>query len=113
MEAGCETLPVPGDGPRVDLTGLLDLLGARRMTNVLVEGGGELLGGLFDGGLVDRVMAFVAPVIIGSADAATPVGGQGAAAVSEALHLRDAETDTCGPDACIRGWVTDPLTWAP
>ena len=113
---GCEALPVPAEphAPgRVDLGALLDELGARRMTNVLVEGGGELLGGLFDAGLVDRVMIFVAPLIVGGAGATTPVAGKGVEAVEDGLRLRDCRSERVGPDVLIEGWAVDPLQWVP
>ena len=43
----------------------LDELGRRRMTNVLVEGGSQLLGSLFDAGEIDEVHVFIAPKLIG------------------------------------------------
>src|SRR5262249_22335999 len=57
--AGCEVLALPGRG-RVPLAPLLDELGRRRMTNVLVEGGGRTLGSFLDGGHVDAVEVFIA-----------------------------------------------------
>ncbi len=50
---------------------------AGEMTNVLVEGGAELLGALFDASLVDRVMAFVAPLVVGGAGRPEPRGRPG------------------------------------
>ena len=61
----------------VDLKALLELLGQRDVVSLFVEGGGTVLGSLFDLGLVDKVVAFVAPVIIGGRDASSPIGGIG------------------------------------
>ena len=97
----------------VNPAGLLRELGSRRMTNVLVEGGGEVFGSFFDAGLVDRVMVFVAPLIIGGADATTPVGGRGVPSVEEALRLKDPEVRKVGPDVLIEGWAKDTLEWVP
>jgi diaminohydroxyphosphoribosylaminopyrimidine deaminase/5-amino-6-(5-phosphoribosylamino)uracil reductase len=116
VELGCEALAVEphADEPsRVDLGALLDELGRRRMTNVLVEGGGELLGALFDAGLVDRVMAFVAPLILGGATATTPVAGHGVANVDEGLRLRQCRSEQVGPDLLLEGWADDPTRWVP
>jgi diaminohydroxyphosphoribosylaminopyrimidine deaminase/5-amino-6-(5-phosphoribosylamino)uracil reductase len=119
-ELGCEALPVEGDEPRrVDIGRLLSELGRRRMTNVLVEGGGEVLGSFFDAGFVDRVMVFVAPLVIGGAGAtppvaaATPVAGRGARSIGEAVRLQACETRALDGDVLIQGWAVDPLRWAP
>ena len=72
----------------VDLAEAMAHLGGRGATSVLVEGGPTLLGALFDAGLVDKVVAFVAPVVLGAAAAAPgPVGGAGISAIADALRL--------------------------
>ena len=93
-----------GDG-RVDLRALTAMLGGRDVTSVLVEGGGAVLGTLFDLRLVDKVVAFVAPVIIGGSDAITPVGGAGIADMQDALRLRDVEVRRFGEDVAVIGYV--------
>jgi diaminohydroxyphosphoribosylaminopyrimidine deaminase/5-amino-6-(5-phosphoribosylamino)uracil reductase len=115
-EAGCELLPVPGssgDASRVDVDALLAELGRRRMTNVLVEGGGGVLGSFFDAGAVDRLTAFVAPLIIGGADATAAVAGKGAEKMADALRLRTMRTRRAGTDLVIEGWLSDPELWMP
>jgi len=67
-QAGAELLELPSEEGLVDLERLLKTLGEREITSVLVEGGGILLGSLFDYGLVDKVVAFIAPIIIGFDD---------------------------------------------
>ncbi|MBI2855878.1 MAG: dihydrofolate reductase family protein, partial [Chloroflexi bacterium] len=74
-------------------------------TSVLVEGGETLLGSLFDLGLVDKVVAFVAPVILGGRDAPSPVGGEGVSAMAEAMRLKRTRVDVLGPDVVITGYV--------
>lgn len=82
---------------------LLAELGRRRLTNVLVEGGGKLLGRWFDSRLVDEVWAFVAPRIVGGAAAPGPVGGAGVGALADALQLANARVDRLGGDLLVRG----------
>jgi len=82
--------------------GLLDELGRRRLTNVLVEGGGKLLGRLADERLVDEVWAFVAPKIVGGAGS-SPVGGVGAGLMRDALALGGVTHESIGDDLLIRG----------
>ncbi|MGH9751753.1 MAG: bifunctional diaminohydroxyphosphoribosylaminopyrimidine deaminase/5-amino-6-(5-phosphoribosylamino)uracil reductase RibD [Blastocatellia bacterium] len=81
------TLPAAEDG-RVSLPALLDEIGRRGMLTLLVEGGSELLGAFFAEKLVDRVWAFIAPLIIGGRNAPGPVGGSGIEALARAIRLR-------------------------
>ena len=101
-----ETLRVPAGKGGVDLGALLRLLGERDVTSVLVEGGGATIGALFDLKLVDKVVAFVAPVIIGGDEAISPVGGIGIARMEEALRLRDVEVQRFGEDVAVIGYTS-------
>lgn len=103
-ERGVEVVPC-GDGPRVDLAALLDELGRRGVNALLVEGGHRLHGSLFDAGLVDRVVAFVAPVIVGGAQAPGPVGGRGVERMSEAVRLTGVRVRRLGDDLVVEGAV--------
>ncbi len=102
--AGAELLCQPGPGGRVDLDALLDVLGKRDVTSVLVEGGGTLMGTLFDMGLVDKVLAFVAPKIIGGVSAPGPVGGRGAAKMAQAIELKRLRWQSAGDDMLLTGY---------
>jgi diaminohydroxyphosphoribosylaminopyrimidine deaminase/5-amino-6-(5-phosphoribosylamino)uracil reductase len=82
----------------VSLAALLEELGRRRMTNLLVEGGSAVLGAFFDGGLADEFHVFVAPKLAGGGDAPSPVGGGGLSNIAHAATLssptvRDLEGD--------------------
>lgn len=83
---------------------LLEELGKRRMTNVLVEGGGKLLGRLFDEQLVDEAWAFIAPKIVGGV-AASPVAGLGIELMAQAFELSEATYQSIGGDMLVRGRV--------
>lgn len=99
-----ETAVLPGADGLVDLEGLMSHLGEREVASVVVEGGGALLGSLFDGGLVDKVSAFVAPVIVGGAEAPSPVAGEGVESIGDALRLRDVEVLRLGEDVAVVGY---------
>ena len=58
------------------------------MTNVLVEGGGHVLGSFLDAGQVDAVDVFIAPILEGGDHARTAARGRARALMSEALRLR-------------------------
>ncbi len=66
LKKNVEILPVRGKNGRVDLKALMKLLANKGLINILVEGGAELAASLLNEGLVDRVLFFVAPKIIGN-----------------------------------------------
>jgi diaminohydroxyphosphoribosylaminopyrimidine deaminase / 5-amino-6-(5-phosphoribosylamino)uracil reductase len=98
-----ETLVLPVVSGRVSVPALLEELGRRRMTNVLVEGGAEVLGSFFDAGAVDEVWAFIAPVVIGGPRAA--VAGQGVALLADAWQLADRTVEIVDGDVLLKGKV--------
>ncbi|MBI3968580.1 MAG: bifunctional diaminohydroxyphosphoribosylaminopyrimidine deaminase/5-amino-6-(5-phosphoribosylamino)uracil reductase RibD [Chloroflexi bacterium] len=105
--AGAEILVVPDFEGRVDLDHLLAELGRRDVLSVLVESGGELLAGLLDRRLVDKVLAFVAPKIAGGAGAPTPVGGLGVSLMADAYPLRIARVERTGEDVLIVAYLRE------
>jgi diaminohydroxyphosphoribosylaminopyrimidine deaminase / 5-amino-6-(5-phosphoribosylamino)uracil reductase len=98
------TLSATREG-RVDLVALLDELGRRDLLSVLVEGGGEVHASLFAQGLVDKVVAYVAPRLIGGHDAPGPLGGLGVERLDDATHLTDVDVTRLGDDFLISGYV--------
>lgn len=96
--AGCEILPVPIRRGRLHLQTLLDRLGQEQMTNVMVEGGGETLGGFMDAELADEALVFVAPRLIGGRGAPGALGGEGPKLMSDLPAIRMLETGRAGPD---------------
>ena len=88
----------------VSVEEVLSDLGKRGLVNLLVEGGGKTFGSLFDEGLIDKVHAFVAPVIIGGIDAASPVEGIGAELMANASRLGRTSFRQIGDDWMITGY---------
>jgi len=104
-KAGAEVLESPTASGAVDLEKLLKSLAEREITSVMVEGGGILLGSLFDRGLVDKVIAFIAPIIIGGAGAKTAVAGDGVSEVAQSFHLERVRVGRLGDDLMVSGYV--------
>ena len=100
-----EVVNLPTRDGRVDLRQLISFLGRRDVHNALFEGGGSILGTLFDERLVDKVAAFVAPVIVGGRKAPTPVAGEGASDIGDALRLVDIRRTQLGLDILTTGYV--------
>lgn len=76
-----------GDGDRVDLKKLLDILGERDVRDILVEGGGEVVYSFIKEKLVDEIYLFVGSMIIGGSAAPTPADGEGAGTLEEIVDL--------------------------
>ena len=104
VEAGAEVVSFPAIDGYVDLEALLAELGRREVVNLLVEGGGTLMGSLFDQGLVDKTWAFIAPKIVGGRDALSPVEGQGVGLISTAMNLRCPKVERVGDDVLVTGY---------
>ncbi|MBN1855828.1 MAG: bifunctional diaminohydroxyphosphoribosylaminopyrimidine deaminase/5-amino-6-(5-phosphoribosylamino)uracil reductase RibD [Dehalococcoidia bacterium] len=104
-KTGVEVLELPGENGRVDLETLLRVVGERGVISVLMEGGSELLGYAFDHNLVDKVLAFIAPIIIGGTEGRTAVGGDGVLTVQEALNLDSVEVTKFADNVLVSGYV--------
>jgi len=87
------------------LTELVQRAGAEKIDSILLESGGTLSEALLSEGLIDEVVAFVAPKIIGGKSARTPVEGEGVTLMSEAIELEDQIVETIGSDVMISGLV--------
>ncbi len=104
--AGCEVLRLAGTERTAQVAALLDELGRRRMTNILVEGGSAVLGSFRDTpGALDEVHVFIAPRLLGGSEAKTPVGGVGAPVLAEGLPLKGWRVQTVEDNILVEGWV--------
>lgn len=107
LDAHCDIVQLAGDASgRPKVESLLNELGRRRMTNVLVEGGAEVLGSFFDAGAMDEVHVFVAPCVAGGAAAKSPVGGAGVERIAAALRLGDVVIDNIEGDVYLHGRIS-------
>jgi len=104
-KAGAEVFLLAGDNRAERMGSLLDELGKRQMTNLLVEGGSEVFGTLFDLGAIDEVHAFVAAKLIGGKSAPGPIAGLGLAEMSAAMELEPLQIEQLGNDLYVHGFV--------
>ncbi|MFP6586266.1 MAG: bifunctional diaminohydroxyphosphoribosylaminopyrimidine deaminase/5-amino-6-(5-phosphoribosylamino)uracil reductase RibD, partial [Pirellulaceae bacterium] len=101
IDNGVEVLAFDDDQAIID--GLLSALHQRKVTNLLVEGGSQLLGSLFDRQLIDEVHVFIAPSLIGGTTAPAPLGGRGIEQMKNALKLTNLQFETLGDNIYISG----------
>ena len=104
---GAEVFTAGGADGRVDLRALLRHLARRDVLSVLVEGGSAVLGAFADAGLIDKVVAFVGPLIVGG-PAPSPVGGRGVEALAQAWRVGRLTVRQLGDDAVVEGYVLRP-----
>jgi len=105
---GVEYLRCRARGGRVDLADLLVKLAGRNVTSLLVEGGAEVNRAFLEAGLVDRVVLFLAPKVVGG-DGLSWVAGPGARRMAGALELEDVAVARVGTDILVTGRPARPL----
>ena len=104
---GARVVRLPTRNGHVDLPAVMGDLGARHVNEVLIEGGGGLIGALLDVGLVDDLLTFIAPVIVGG-DGPPPVAGRGVATMPEAWRLENQRLRRLGDELMLHGRVVYP-----
>ena len=96
---GAESLALPADAGNVDLSALLQELARRQCNEVLVEAGAELAGAFVEAGLVDQLVIYMAPKLLGSQ--ARPLLNLPFEKMAEQLQLTITDTRTVGDDIRI------------
>jgi diaminohydroxyphosphoribosylaminopyrimidine deaminase/5-amino-6-(5-phosphoribosylamino)uracil reductase len=106
VASGCEIFTLAEvEKNRLDVAALLAELGRRRWTNLLVEGGGEVLASFASAGLLDEVHVFVAPKWIGGRTAPGPLGGLGIDKIADARSWPHVSSCPVGDDIYLRAWL--------
>jgi diaminohydroxyphosphoribosylaminopyrimidine deaminase/5-amino-6-(5-phosphoribosylamino)uracil reductase len=105
-QAGAQVLVLPASEERVDLRALMQELARRDVTSLLLEGGAEIAASMLAAGLVDKVVLFIAPKLVGGRAAPGPVGGDGIPRMADALPLHDVTIRRFGEDLMIIGYPT-------
>lgn len=98
-------LEVKEKAGQINLKDAMKKLAQLGISNILVEGGGTLIGSLFDDGLVDKVLFFISPKIIGGKDAIGSVMGLGISRLDNAIKLKNVRVRHFAEDLLIEGYV--------
>ncbi|MEK7447946.1 MAG: bifunctional diaminohydroxyphosphoribosylaminopyrimidine deaminase/5-amino-6-(5-phosphoribosylamino)uracil reductase RibD [Planctomycetota bacterium] len=102
-ESHCHVLEIEEIGGRLNFIKLARKIAESGINKIMIEGGGEVLASAFETGLVDEVIIFLAPKIIGGRDAKTPVEGAGIELVKDAILLEEITAQQVDNDIVIRG----------
>lgn len=84
---------------------LMEKLGKMEIASVLVEGGSSLNAHALEEGVVDKVMFFIAPIIIGGRESFPAIGGKTFKRLEDAYRIKDVSIKRLGEDILIEGYV--------
>ncbi|HWQ79429.1 MAG TPA: bifunctional diaminohydroxyphosphoribosylaminopyrimidine deaminase/5-amino-6-(5-phosphoribosylamino)uracil reductase RibD [Anaerovoracaceae bacterium] len=101
---GAELLYCESKDDRIDLEDLLEKLGGRGIDSVLLEGGSAVNGSAFSQGIVNKIILYVAPKIIGGEKSKTVAGGHGIDRLDQAYPLRINSLERVGEDIKITAY---------
>ena len=100
------TAPVKSD--RIDLNALMPMLARLQITSVLIEGGGAVIGSAFQDKVVDKILLFYAPKILGGDDGVAICRGSGPKLMKDCIAVDDIAVHRFGDDVMIEGYVRRP-----
>jgi diaminohydroxyphosphoribosylaminopyrimidine deaminase/5-amino-6-(5-phosphoribosylamino)uracil reductase len=104
QDDGVKIVPTAVDARgRIDITTALTALAQQGIMHILLEGGAQLFGSAFDSRCIDHVVTFVAPRIIGGAEAPTPIAGTGLNTMKQAWTLSNRRIQQIGEDILFEG----------
>jgi len=106
---GVRVLIIDSKNGRVDLKTCLSKLGGIGMMSLLVEGGSQVNGSFLDEGLIDKILLFLSPKLIGDREALGIFGGSRKATLQEAIPLNELRVRRMGEDILIEGYVERPM----
>jgi diaminohydroxyphosphoribosylaminopyrimidine deaminase/5-amino-6-(5-phosphoribosylamino)uracil reductase len=104
-EKGVRVIVCPEKNTRVNLRFLMQELAKQNIDSILLEGGGTMNFEAIHQGIVDKVIVFIAPKIIGGAEAITPVEGMGVSCLVNAVKLENLKTIQSGQDIMVEGYI--------
>jgi len=102
---GVRVLTLESKEGRIDLKSCLSKLGEMGMMSVMVEGGNQVNGSFFDESLIDKLLLFLSPRLIGDPEAAGIFGGRGVSKLPEAVPLREMKARRIGEDILLEGYL--------
>lgn len=103
--SGCRVWSLSERDGHVDLSALMQRLGAENIDSVLIEGGGTLAWAALEAGIVQKVYSYIAPKLFGGRDAKTPVEGEGVALPEECAQLSVTNISRLGADILVESEV--------
>ena len=104
-DLGVKVICLPSKEDKIDLLALMKELTKYDIVHLMIEGGGKVNAAALEAGIVDKVLFFIAPIIIGGENAITAVRGKGVSSVEDAFKLKDVKMRRIGRDFLIEGYI--------
>lgn len=104
-EKGAEILIADSEEGYIDIPSLMKRLGGLGVMSLMIEGGSETNASVLRSGIMDKVIIFIAPKIIGGHDSKGWVGGRSPHRLADALRLKDLRIKRIGEDIMIEGYL--------
>lgn len=101
---GVSPIVCPTKGGKIDLSGLMDILGGMSVVSIMVEGGASVMGYMIRERMIDKFYIFKAPKILGGSDGIPMARGDGPEKMDESLSLKDLKVKRFGDDILLTGY---------
>ena len=101
---GAQILLLDSKGGKINLKSCLSKLGEMGMMSLMVEGGSQVNGSFLDGGLIDKLLLFLSPKIMGDPQALGIFGGRGISSLQRAIALKEMKTRRVGEDILLESY---------
>jgi len=105
---GVKVMQGPVKDGLIDLNRLMDSLGAMGLTSLLIEGGSRVIASALAAGIVEKVIFFYAPKILGGDDGVPICRGPGPALMKECIQVNNIQVRRFGDDVMIEGYIVKP-----
>jgi len=100
---GATLVPMSLSRGRISVKALMKKCAQKQIVSVLVEGGPSVVASFFEAGCVNEVFAFIAPMVIGGADARSSVEGVGPGRLGQAFGMEALTVERVGDDLLVTG----------
>ena len=105
LKKNIKVLIIEEKNGQVNLNALIKKLGELNIDSILLEGGGTLNYSALEENIVDKVMIYISPKIIGGEFSKTPVGGIGIDKLNDAFKLKDITANIVDEDILVEGYI--------
>jgi diaminohydroxyphosphoribosylaminopyrimidine deaminase/5-amino-6-(5-phosphoribosylamino)uracil reductase len=83
----------------------MKMLGGNGVTSVLIEGGAEISASALRSGIVDKVVMFIAPVLMTGTNSLCSIGGASPLKLSQAIRLSNMSVRLVGQDLMLEAYI--------